>query len=148
MTKPKHYSLLERLFNGDEINRHLAELEGELRVRTEIMNVTSIVSESDKKGDILSINDKYMEVSKYSKSELIGHPHSITRHPDTVSYTHLDVYKRQLLHWGRCADRVRPVCQQAQPEPRPGPKPAHAKRPRGVAEKFQTLLTDLSESTP
>ncbi len=87
MTKPKHYCLLERLFNGDEINRHLAELEGELRVRTEIMNVTSIVSESDKKGDILSINDKYMEVSKYSKSELIGHPHSITRHPDMPKET-------------------------------------------------------------
>lgn len=80
--KSKQYSLSDRLFNGDEINRRLADLEAELKVRTDIMNMTSIVSESDKKGDILSVNDKFVEVSKYSKSELIGHPHSTTRHPD------------------------------------------------------------------
>ena len=60
----------------------LAEVESELQVRTDIMNVTSIVSESDKKGDILSVNDKFIEVSKYSKNELIGKPHNTTRHPD------------------------------------------------------------------
>ena len=60
----------------------LVEVEAELKVRTDIMNVTSIVSESDKKGDILNVNDKFIEVSKYSRGELIGHPHSTTRHPD------------------------------------------------------------------
>lgn len=54
----------------------------ELKVRTDIMNLTSIVSEADKKGDILNINEKYTEISKYSQEELIGQPHSITRHPD------------------------------------------------------------------
>ena len=54
----------------------------ELRARTEIMNLTSIVSESDLKGDILSINQKFCEVSKYSSEELIGKPHNTTRHPD------------------------------------------------------------------
>lgn len=54
----------------------------ELKVRTDIMNMTSIVSEANLRGDILSINDKYIEVSKYSKEELIGKPHNITRHPD------------------------------------------------------------------
>ncbi len=83
----KQYSFFERLFNGDEINRRLATLEDELKVRTDIMNMTSIVSESDKKGDILSINDKFMEVSKYSQSELVGHPHSTTRHPDMPKET-------------------------------------------------------------
>jgi len=83
----KHYSLLERLFNGGEINRRLAELEQELKVRTDIMNLTSIVSESDKKGDIVSINDKFIEVSKYSRTELVGHPHSTTRHPDMAKDT-------------------------------------------------------------
>jgi methyl-accepting chemotaxis protein len=47
-------------------------VEAELKVRTDIMNVTSIVSEADKKGDILTINDKFIEVSKYSRNELIG----------------------------------------------------------------------------
>lgn len=60
----------------------VTESKVELQVRTDIMNVTSIVSESDLKGDILSINEKYIEVSQYSKEELIGHPHNTTRHPD------------------------------------------------------------------
>ncbi|MGZ3789994.1 MAG: methyl-accepting chemotaxis protein [Bacteriovorax sp.] len=54
----------------------------EIEVREAIMNVTSIVSESDLKGNILSINPKFCELSQYSKEELIGHPHNTTRHPD------------------------------------------------------------------
>ncbi len=81
------FSLMERLFGGAEINRRFAELEQELQVRTDIMNMTSIVSVSDKKGDIVSINDKFMEVSKYGRSELVGHPHSTTRHPDMPKET-------------------------------------------------------------
>jgi methyl-accepting chemotaxis protein len=65
----------------------LAEVEAELKVRTEIMNVTSIVSEADKKGDIVSVNEKFIEVSKYSRHELIGAPHSTTRHPDMPKET-------------------------------------------------------------
>ena len=65
----------------------LAEVESELRVRTDIMNVTSIVSESDKKGDILTVNEKFLEVSKYPKDELIGRPHNTTRHPDMPKET-------------------------------------------------------------
>ena len=54
----------------------------ELRVRAEITNLTSIVSESDLKGDIININEKFVQVSKYSREELIGKPHNTTRHPD------------------------------------------------------------------
>ncbi|MBL8363357.1 MAG: PAS domain S-box protein [Rubrivivax sp.] len=71
----------------------LAEVETELKVRSEIMDVTSIVSEADKKGDILSINEKFIEVSKYSRRELIGAPHNTTRHPDMAK----DVFKQM---WG------------------------------------------------
>jgi len=54
----------------------------ELQARIDIMNLTSIVSEGDLKGDILNVNDKYCEVSQYSREELIGQPHNITRHED------------------------------------------------------------------
>lgn len=70
-----------------EVKAHLDGVEAELKVRTDIMNVTSIVSEADKKGDILSINDKYVEISKYSRDELIGSGHNITRHPDMPKAT-------------------------------------------------------------
>lgn len=54
----------------------------ELKVRQDIMNMTSIVSEADLKGDIVTVNEKFLEVSKYSREELIGKPHNTTRHPD------------------------------------------------------------------
>lgn len=54
----------------------------ELQARIDIMNTTSIVSEADLKGDILNINEKFCQVSQYSREELIGYPHNKTRHPD------------------------------------------------------------------
>lgn len=54
----------------------------ELKVRTEIMNVTSIVSEADLKGDIVWCNDKFCDVSQYKREELVGKGHNTTRHPD------------------------------------------------------------------
>lgn len=60
----------------------ITESKAELKVRTEIMNLTSIVSEANLRGDIVSANDKYCEVSKYSLTELLGKPHNLTRHPD------------------------------------------------------------------
>jgi methyl-accepting chemotaxis protein len=70
-----------------DMKRRLSDIEAELKVRTDIMNETSIVSESDKKGDILSVNEKFIEVSKYARSELIGKPHNTTRHPDMPKET-------------------------------------------------------------
>ncbi|TJY62827.1 PAS domain S-box protein [Sinimarinibacterium sp. CAU 1509] len=67
--------------------RKMDEIRSELEVRTRIMNETSIVSMADKKGDILSFNQKYLDISKYSPEELLGSPHSITRHPDMPKET-------------------------------------------------------------
>lgn len=91
------FSFAERLFAGDAINRHVAELTQELEVRKAIMNMTSIVSEADKKGDIISINEKFIEVSKYPRNELLGHPHSTTRHPDMPK----EVFKQMWATIGR-----------------------------------------------
>ena len=41
-----------------------------------------IISETDLKGIITFANRKFIEISGYSKEELIGKPHSIIRHPD------------------------------------------------------------------
>jgi methyl-accepting chemotaxis protein len=59
----------------------------DLKVRADIMNTTSIVSEADLKGDILDINEKFLEVSQYTRDELIGRPHSTVRHPDMPKET-------------------------------------------------------------
>lgn len=73
------------IFLGNDIT----ELKDELHAREKVMNLTSIVSESDLKGNILTINDKFCEVSRYSRDELIGQPHNTTRHPDMAK----DVFK-------------------------------------------------------
>lgn len=75
----------------------ITDLKKELQVRTDIMNLTSIVSEANLKGDILSINEKFLEVSKYSKDELIGRPHNTTRHPDMPK----EVFKEMWATIGR-----------------------------------------------
>ena len=69
----------------------------ELKARTDIMNMTSIVSEADLRGDILSINEKFCEVSKYSREELLGKPHNTTRHPDMPK----EVFKEMWATIGR-----------------------------------------------
>ncbi len=80
-----------------EIAIDITATKEELKVRTDIMNITSIVSEADLRGDILSINDKFIEVSQYSKDELIGNPHNVTRHPDMPK----EVFKEMWATIGR-----------------------------------------------
>lgn len=70
-----------------KIATDISAVKEELEVRTAIMNMTSIVSESDLKGDILCINDKFCETSQYDREELIGKPHNTTRHPDVPKET-------------------------------------------------------------
>ncbi|PTT79281.1 chemotaxis protein [Pelomonas sp. HMWF004] len=79
------------------VELRLKQTEAELKVRTDIMNITSIVSEADKKGDILNVNEKFLEVSKYSNKELIGHGHNTTRHPDMPK----EVFKQMWATIGR-----------------------------------------------
>ena len=77
--------------------RELDDLRDELKVRVDIMNTTSIVSEADLKGDIVTVNDKFIQVSKYPKNELIGHGHNTTRHSDMPK----DVFKQMWATIGR-----------------------------------------------
>ncbi len=93
----KNTSWISGVLNVRSLQQRVAELEAELKVRTDIMNVTSIVSYADKKGDILSVNDKFLEVSKYPKNELIGHGHNTTRHPDMPK----EVFKQMWATIGR-----------------------------------------------
>ena len=80
-----------------QLKQRLDTVESELKVRTDIMNLTSIVSEADKKGDILNVNEKFLEVSKYPKNELIGYGHNTTRHPDMPK----EVFKQMWQTIGR-----------------------------------------------
>jgi len=47
-----------------------------------LKNNVYIESDTDLKGIITYCNDYFAEISRYTKEELIGQPHSIVRHPD------------------------------------------------------------------
>jgi methyl-accepting chemotaxis protein len=74
------------------LQNELSNTKQELQVRTDIMDLTSIVSFADLKGDIVTVNDKFVEVSKYARAELIGQPHNTTRHPDMPKETFKEVW--------------------------------------------------------
>lgn len=80
-----------------KIATDISALKEELEVRKAIMDITSIVSESDLKGNILSINSKFCELSQYTEDELLGKPHNTTRHPDMAK----EVFKELWATIGR-----------------------------------------------
>lgn len=75
----------------------ITSLRVELKVLHDIINLTSIVSEANLKGDIMSVNEKFLTVSKYPEDELIGKGHNTTRHPDMPK----EVFKEMWATIGR-----------------------------------------------
>jgi PAS domain S-box-containing protein len=60
------------------------------------VDMGAIVSKADKRGKITYINDSFMEISGYSKEELLGKPHSIVRHPDTPKEVFKEMWEKIL----------------------------------------------------
>ncbi|WP_298942003.1 PAS domain-containing methyl-accepting chemotaxis protein [uncultured Psychromonas sp.] len=46
---------------------------------------TKLISVTDTKGNIVDCNDAFVEISGFSREELIGQPHNLVRHPDMPS---------------------------------------------------------------
>jgi len=78
----------------------------ELKTNIKLMNqykdavdVSLLVSKTDKEGHITYVNDNFCKISKYSKAELLGHSHNIVRDPNVSSF----VFKKmwQTIHSGK-----------------------------------------------
>lgn len=52
----------------------------------------AIISRTDAKGIITHVNDDFVQLSGFSRCELIGQPHSILRHPDMPSEAFRDLW--------------------------------------------------------
>ena len=59
--------------------------------KTAVDNST-IVSKTNPKGIITFVNEKFCEISGYTKEELIGHNHNMVRHPDMDSKCFKDMW--------------------------------------------------------
>ena len=53
----------------------------------------TLVSTTDLKGRILYCNPMFIEVSGYSRDELLGQPHNIVRHPDMPEEAYRDMWQ-------------------------------------------------------
>ena len=53
----------------------------------------TLVSTTDTKGRILYCNPMFIEVSGYSREELLGQPHNIVRHPDMPEEAYRDMWQ-------------------------------------------------------
>ena len=58
------------------------KLKNELSEFVDALNESAIVSKSDLYGKITFVNDKFCEISGYTREELMGQSHNIVRHPD------------------------------------------------------------------
>jgi len=57
------------------------------------IDASAAVTKTDTKGIITYANDTFCEMSGYTKEELIGKPHNIVKHPDTIPEIYLDMWK-------------------------------------------------------
>jgi len=56
-------------------------LDIEVTFKDENLDARALITRTDKRGIITFTSKAYRDMTKYSKDELIGYPHSIVRHP-------------------------------------------------------------------
>ncbi|QSZ40638.1 diguanylate cyclase [Sulfurimonas aquatica] len=73
---------LDRIVENMRLNEKLHAQEKLLAEYKRIVDVSSLISKADIDGNITYVNDKFSQLSGYTKEELIGKPHSIVHHPE------------------------------------------------------------------
>lgn len=59
----------------------------------EVPEGDTLVSQTDLHGTIISVNNTFVQVSGYSREELIGQPHNLLRHPDVPKAAFKDLWE-------------------------------------------------------
>jgi PAS domain S-box-containing protein len=74
-------------------NNIYAYLENLLEQYKNIVDISAIVSKADTNGNITYVNEKFCNISGYSRNELLGKNHNIVRHSDVPSSIYVDMWK-------------------------------------------------------
>jgi len=84
---------LELVDLNNNLDREVKAATKELNHSLNLISKYIITSKTDLEGNILEISDKFCEVSKYSKEELIGQNHRLVRHPDMPNEVFKDIWE-------------------------------------------------------
>jgi PAS domain S-box-containing protein len=76
-------------FQEKAVEKKQKELEEYLNAIDQV----ALISKTDTEGIITYANETFCEVSGYKEEELIGHPHSIVRHPEVPTRTFKDLWE-------------------------------------------------------
>ncbi|ATB69023.1 putative diguanylate cyclase [Sulfurospirillum diekertiae] len=97
LLKPLHQTQLTQTLNRVLEKLHLRYENKKnsllLKQYENITNVSSIISKTDPKGVITFVNDKFCQISGYTKEELLGKSHNVIRHPDMPKAAFRDLWK-------------------------------------------------------
>ena len=92
----KLFNILEKKADGVIIKRTLKENEKLLSQYKDVVDAGSIVSKTDVKGVITYVNDAFVEISGYTKEELIGKKHNMVRDPSMPAEAFREMWKTVL----------------------------------------------------
>ena len=75
-------------------SKHIDEKNFSLNQFQNLVKESTLYSKTDVKGVITDVNKKFVELSGYSREELIGSPHNIVRHTSMPSSVYKDMWSR------------------------------------------------------
>jgi len=94
-----HYTYVS-IRQKNQYKRIEEQLEEKIALRTKTLNeykkavdLSTIVSKTNKYGVITYVNDEFTRIAQYSKEELLGQNHNIIRHPDMPDEIFKDLWK-------------------------------------------------------
>lgn len=85
-----HLTLAEQKFN---LEQNLEENITLLNQYKQVVDESSLVSKVNKEGIITYVNNAFVELSGYTKDELIGQNHNIVRHKEAAESTYNDMWE-------------------------------------------------------
>lgn len=85
-------SVLDKILSKLESKHEVSKNLNLLNQYKNTIDRSSIISKADARGFITFVNNKFCEISGYSREELLGKPHNIVRHPDENSNIYKDLW--------------------------------------------------------
>lgn len=91
--KEEYYSRIYGLIRMTDSYHEALESQKLLQEHKEAVDNLSIVSKTDLNGRIIYVNDNFIQISGYSRDELVGKKHNIVRHPDMPHEVYAQIWE-------------------------------------------------------